>query len=278
MPDYRQNYSFVVVDAGNTTVVMHNVCCYLRTKNRHVFRQTLPPAHEYILYTNLPNLATFAMRKETTNGSVWLQSDTAIDLLLPPHPRLAGEASRLFAVIFVTADFNTRHCEKRLLFCRDVAIPRKGSALFQSGTATNLLLPPHPRLAGEASRLFAVIFVTADFNTRHCEKRLLFCRDVAIPRKGSALFQSGTARYLLLPPHPSATPTPSPRGRRLCKVKTIRLSRRHYPEQMQPAANILTSTETTIYSDGVDWCREPQLANECDRNVLSVRDLARLST
>ena len=105
------------------------------------FAQTLPPAHEYILYTNLPNLATFAMRKEPTNGSAWLQSDTAIDLLLPPHPRLAGEASRLFAVIFVTADYNIRHCEKRLLFCRDVAIPRKGSALFQSGTARYLLLP-----------------------------------------------------------------------------------------------------------------------------------------
>ena len=165
------------------------------------FAQTLPPAHEYILYTNLPNLATFAMRKEPTNGSAWLQSDAAIDLLLPPHPRLAGEASRLFAVIFVTADFNTRHCEapvkksalKIILFTNHarsgaVAIPRKGSALFQSGTATNLLLPPHPRLAGEASRLFAVMFVTADFNIRHCEKRLLFCRDVAIPRKGSALF------------------------------------------------------------------------------------------
>ena len=131
------------------------------------FAQTLPPAHEYILYTNLPNLATFAMRKEPTNGSAWLQSDTAIDLLLPPHPRLAGEASRLFAVIFVTADFNICHCEKRLLFCRDVAIPRKGSALFQSGTATNLLLP--------------------------------------------------LIRHFV---------TPSPRGRRLCKVKTIRLSRK----------------------------------------------------
>ena len=123
------------------------------------FAQTLPPAHEYILYTNLPNLATFAMRKEPTNGSAWLQSDAAIDLLLPPHPRLAGEASRLFAVIFVTADFNTRHCEapvkksalKIILFTNHarsgaVAIPRKGSALFQLGTATNLLLPPHPSL------------------------------------------------------------------------------------------------------------------------------------
>ncbi len=148
------------------------------------FAQTLPPAHEYILYTNLPNLATFAMRKETTNGSVWLQSDTAIDLLLPPHPRLAGEASRLFAVIFVTADFNIRHCEKRLLFCRDVAIPRKGSALFQSGTARYLLLPHHPRLAGEASRLFAVFFGTADFNIRHCEKRLLFLSRRGNPPKG----------------------------------------------------------------------------------------------
>ena len=183
------------------------------------FVQTLPLAHEYILYTNLPNLATFAMRKEPTNGSAWLQSDTAIDLLLPPHPRLAGEASRLFAVIFVTADFNTRHCEKRLLFCRDVAIPRKGSALFQSGTATNLLLPPHPRLAGEASRLFAVIFVTADFNIRHCEKRLLFCRDVAIPRNGSALFQSGTATNLLLPPHPSLCDIFSPRAKAFARTR-----------------------------------------------------------
>ena len=141
MPDYRQNYGFVVVDTGNTTIVMHNVCVTSGRKIVMFFVQTLPPAHEYILYTNLPNLATFAMRKETTNGSAWLQSDTAIDLLLPPHPRLAGEASRLFAVIFFTADFNIRHCEKRLLFCRDVAIPRKGSALFQSGTAIYLLLP-----------------------------------------------------------------------------------------------------------------------------------------
>ncbi len=181
------------------------------------------------------------MRKETTKGSTLLQSGTAINLLLPPHPRLAGEASRLFAVIFVTADFNIRHCEapveksalKIILFTNRahsgaVAIPRKGSALFQSGTATNLPLPPHPRLAGEASRLFAVIFVTADFNIRHCEapveksalKIILFTNRarsgaVAIPRKGSALLQSGTATNLLLPPHPSLRDTFSPRAKAL---------------------------------------------------------------
>ena len=219
------------------------------------------------------------MRKEPTNGSAWLQSGTATNLLLPPHPRLAGEASRLFAVIFVTADFNTRHCEKRLLFCRDVAIPRKGSALFQSGTATNLLLPPHPRLAGEASRLFAVIFSTADFNIRHCEKRLLFfVATWQSPERVPLYFNRALQQIYFCPLIHRLRRHLLPEGEGFCEDKTIRFSRRHYPEQMQPTANILTSTETTTYLDGVDWCREPQLANECDRNVLSVRDLARLST
>ena len=186
------------------------------------FAQTLPPAHEYILYTNLPNLATFAMRKEPTNGSAWLQSDAAIDLLLPPHPRLAGEASRLFAVIFVTADFNIRHCEKRLPFF---------VATWQSPERVPLY-----------------------FN--RALQQIYFCPLIHRLR-----------RHLL------------PEGEGFCEDKsnlsTSTLSRINSNNSKYFEHG---KKNTTIYSDDGDWCREPQLANECDRNVLSVRDLARLST
>ena len=139
----------------------------------------------------------------------------------------------MFAVIFVTADFNIRHCEapveksalKIILFTNRarsgaVAIPRKGSALFQSGTAINLLLPPRPRLAGEASRLFAVIFVTADFNIRHCEKRLFFLSRRGNPPKGFCFVSIGHCnRFTSAPSSIGCADTFSPRAKAFARTK-----------------------------------------------------------
>ena len=179
----------------------------------------------------------------------------------PPHPRLAGEASRTLKTNCVLANCQKHVLSRATVFVANAlasmpspvfgetrakasilsvsrTVPQKGTSRLQSGITINCFsLPPHPRLAGEASRTLKTNCVLANCQKHVLSRATVFVANAlasmpspvfgetrakasilsvsrTVPQKGTSRLQSGiTINCFSLPPHPSLRDTFSPRAK-----------------------------------------------------------------
>ena len=139
----------------------------------------------------------------------------------PPHPRLAGEASRTLKTNCVLAN-----CQKHVLSRATVFV------------ANALASMPSP-VFGETRAKASILSVSR-----------------RIPRKGTSRLQSGiTINCFSLPPHPSLRDTFSPRAKAFTRASIYTLA-----DKVQISTNVATAQPPCfpLILEGVDGCEGRQ--------------------